>query len=61
MSSDPAGDASPGRATTHPLPAPPPDLLRRPLRIDLVTMIVLGLGGLAIAILIFLIAGPTVR
>jgi protease PrsW len=41
------------------LPVPPPALIRRPRSaLTWVTMIVLGLGGLAIAILIFLIAGP---
>jgi protease PrsW len=40
-------------------PVPPPALLRRPRSaLTWVTMIVLGLGGLAIAILIFLVAGP---
>jgi protease PrsW len=41
------------------LPVPPPALIRRPRSaLTWVTMIVLGLGGLAIVILIFLIAGP---
>lgn len=54
--------AMPPPGTPHPAPlsAPPPALLRRPRSaLTWVTMIVLGLGGLVIAILIFLIAGPT--
>ena len=40
--------------------APPPALLRRPRSaLTWVTMIVLGVGGLAIAILIFLLGGPS--
>jgi protease PrsW len=49
----------PGAPWPAPSPVPPPALLRRPRSaLTWVTMIVLGLGGLAIAILIFLIAGP---
>jgi protease PrsW len=50
----------PGTPRPAPLSAPPPALLRRPRSaLTWVTMIVLGLGGLVIATLIFLIAGPT--
>jgi protease PrsW len=42
------------------VPVAPPALLRRPRSaLTWVTMIVLGLGGLMIAILIFLLGGPT--
>ncbi len=42
------------------VPVAPPALLRRPRSaLTWVTMIVLGLGGLVIAILIFLLGGPT--
>jgi protease PrsW len=51
----PAG--APGRGM---VPVPPAALLRRPRSaLTWVTMIVLGLGGLVIAILIFLLGGPT--
>jgi protease PrsW len=42
------------------VPVAPPALLRRPRSaLTWVTMIILGLGGLVIAILIFLLGGPT--
>jgi protease PrsW len=51
----PAGAPGPGMA-----PVAPAALLRRPRSaLTWVTMIVLGLGGLVIAILIFLLGGPT--
>ena len=59
MSSDRSRRCFPGQASCRPAPAPPAALLRRPRSaLTWVTMIVLGLGGLLIAILIFLIGGP---
>jgi protease PrsW len=50
---------SPGAPRPLSPPAPPAALLRRPRSaLTWVTMIVLGLGGLLIAILIFLLGGP---
>jgi protease PrsW len=49
----------PGAPRPAPFPVPPPALLRRPRSaLTWVTTIVLGVGGLAIAIVIFLVAGP---